>query len=174
MPAILRRILLSPGEPPSLSQLAATFPSLPSSPSYITFCSRDGILVVEKDLNTAVIHSSSDFLAVTNHDVQIESWSPEHWSATLKQGPGLMGIDTLLEDSVERKECITRMFRESSLGRSPRFEDVKAWITTEPLLNGATHFSCIMDPGTEGGGLVWACAYETPADIDEDEGSSFE
>jgi hypothetical protein len=178
MPATLRRILLSPGPPPNLSELAATFPSMPSSPGYVTFCSPDEVLVIEKDLKSAVIHTSSEFLAVTNHDKQVESWSQSLWEEALrKAGPELEGIQALLEDSVERKAIVTEMFHGSSLEAAPRFDHVKTWLNTKPILNETTHFSCIMDPAPEGGQLVWVRAYETPVNMDDSEhseASSFE
>ena len=33
--------------------------------------------------------------------------------------------------------------------------DVKLWLRKHPIRNELAHFSCIMDPSVEGGGLVW-------------------
>jgi hypothetical protein len=46
-------------------------------------------------------------------------------------------------------------------------KDVIEWLETKPLLNGCTHYSCVMDPSVEGGGLVWVKGYQEAVDMDE-------
>jgi hypothetical protein len=172
IPSRLREILLAPGPPPTLVELAKTFPPKLASPCYITFCSPDRILVIEKDLKTAIVHSRSDFLAVANHDQKMEDWSSDRWKTMLKKEgwPEVGGIREILEDSVERKELVAKFRRDDMKRRNLCVQDVKRWLTTKPILNEMTHFSCIMDPELEGGGLVWVRAYE---DAYSDGGSSF-
>jgi hypothetical protein len=161
-PSKLRRILLSPTPHPTISELSQIFPPSPCSPGYVTFCTPDDILVIEKDLKTAKILTSNEFLAVTNHDQIMETWSSEQWAYALtKEGfPGMGTIREILEDSVARKERMSRMWRSTSLkDAAVDVEDVKTWLTTEPIVNELTHFSCIMDPAAQGGGLVWVRAY---------------
>lgn len=163
-PSRLRRILLSPTPHPTISDLSQKFPPSPSSPGYVTFCTPDDILIIEKDLKTAKIITSNEFLAVTNHDQIMESWSSEQWvHALTKEGfPGIGAVREILEDSVARKERMSRMWRSTSLkDAAVDVEDVKTWLTTEPIVNELTHFSCIMDPAAQGGGLVWVRAYDS-------------
>ena len=113
-----------------------------------------------------MIHESPDFIAVTNHDTKVEEWNRETWEEALKHEPDVAGIHTLLFDSIDRKKCVARMFRSATRRhRSPDLADVIRWVTTQPVLNETTHFSCIMDPAR--GVLVWARAYATAVDMDE-------
>lgn len=38
-------------------------------------------------------------------------------------------------------------------------EDIQTWMEEYPIFNETTHFSCIMDPSAEGGGLLWVKSY---------------
>ena len=164
-PSLLRRIILAPGPPPTLSELAATFPSMISSPGYITFCSPEKAIVIEKDLKTAVIHSSADFLSVTNHDKKVEQWDPAAWEEALKNEPDVAGIHDMLYDSIDRKSCVADMFNDATKRRRrPELADLIKWVTTKPVLNETTHFSCIMDPTK--GEILWTRAYATPVKMD--------
>ncbi|KAH6911719.1 beta subunit of N-acylethanolamine-hydrolyzing acid amidase-domain-containing protein [Coprinopsis sp. MPI-PUGE-AT-0042] len=167
----LRHVLLSPAPTPALSTLGHRFKSLPASPCYLTFCSPTSVMTIEKDLKDARIRVSSDFLAVTNHDVVMEGLDEESYNRLLQEN-GV--IDELLEDSVERKECLVSMWR----GRQERgkrdgasLEQVKQWLRTYPVRNECTHFSCIMDPSRPGGGIRWAETFDgiIPQDIDDTE-----
>jgi hypothetical protein len=103
----------------------------------------------------------------------MEAWTHDQWVEALnKEGlPGVGGIRDILEDSVARKEIMVKMWRtKTGADREPakrtkavRVRNVKKWLTSEPIANDLTHFSCIMDPGVEGGGIVWARAYEDPS-----------
>jgi hypothetical protein len=172
IPSLLRHILLAPTPAPSLAHLAQTLPSTLSSPGYVTFCSPDEVLVIEKDLKTATTITSTDFLAVTNHDQAMESWSHDRWVEVLKNEglPSVGGVRDILEESVERKERVAKMWRSATCAGDDdvptnpdavvRVQDVKKWLTTEPIVNEMTHFSCIMDPAEDGGGLLWVRAYD--------------
>ncbi|KAH6907663.1 beta subunit of N-acylethanolamine-hydrolyzing acid amidase-domain-containing protein [Coprinopsis sp. MPI-PUGE-AT-0042] len=147
------------------------FKSLPASPCYLTFCSPTSVMTIEKDLKDARIRVSSDFLAVTNHDIAMEGLDEESYNRLLQEN-GVIG--ELLEDSVERKECLVSMWR----GRQERgkrdgasLEQVKRWLRTYPVRNECTHFSCIMDPSRPGGGIRWAETFDgiIPQDIDDTE-----
>ncbi|KAF6759399.1 beta subunit of N-acylethanolamine-hydrolyzing acid amidase-domain-containing protein [Ephemerocybe angulata] len=179
----LRTLLLSPGPAPSLSDVQAHFESAPASPCYLTFCSPDEVLIMEKDLKGLASEAriSDTFLAITNHDRAAEDWSKEKWVKVLKK-QGIVGeqsglTDMIMENSMHRKRCITELWEgrtecagpdleESSNGqgtvRGARVgvEEIKEWLRTYPLRNATTHFSCIMDPAREGGGILWAEACE--------------
>jgi hypothetical protein len=164
-PSLLRRIILAPGPIPTLAELAATFPPMICSPGYVTFCSPESAIVIEKDLKAAVIHSSSDFLSVTNHDKKVEQWDRDAWEQALQHEPDVAGIHNLLYDSIDRKECVAKMFSDATKRRRrPELADLIKWVTTKPILNETTHFSCIMDPTK--GEILWTRAYATPVKMD--------
>ncbi|KAF7309515.1 NAAA-beta domain-containing protein [Mycena indigotica] len=168
--SVLRKILLSPSPPPSLTLLAKTLPSTPSTPCYLTFCAPDGILILEKDLVTAKPRTSSTFIAVTNHDEHIEALSPDAWRSMLdKDGrPGVHGNDMLLRDSIERKECVMQVWHQRSQRQRARLtvQDVVGQLETQPVQNESTHFSCVMDPSIQGGGLLWVRVYPEPIEME--------
>jgi hypothetical protein len=102
----------------------------------------------------------------------MEAWSATHWKETLEKG-GLTdvgGIQAILQESMERKECVAAMWRELRRGQL-WVEDVRDWLETKPVTNECTHFSCVMDPEVEGGGLVWVRVYEESIDMGSFEGS---
>ncbi|KAJ6624846.1 beta subunit of N-acylethanolamine-hydrolyzing acid amidase-domain-containing protein [Mycena sp. CBHHK59/15] len=160
--SVLRTILLSPPPPPSLAFLAQTLPKQPSTPCYLTFCTPVGVLVLEKDLASAEAHTSPDFLAVTNHDVRMERLGTEEWRALLaREG---LGHDAIVEDSMERKACVSQIWARQ--GTRLKVKDVAQQMEVRPVLNECTHFSCVMDPGVEGGGLLWVKSYDEPVEMD--------
>jgi len=159
----LRQILLSPDPVPNIQELASTFEKMKSSSCYLTFCTPSQVLIVEKDLKSAVVRFSDEFLAVTNHDASMEQWSPERWREMLAKDRLLesAGARGIVEESMERKECLCQMWR--TKGVEPvSVDDLKLWLQKDPVRNEYTHFSCIMDPSVQGGGLVWveACDFE--------------
>ncbi|KAJ7746792.1 beta subunit of N-acylethanolamine-hydrolyzing acid amidase-domain-containing protein [Mycena maculata] len=162
IPSILRDILLSPSPPASPAAIAYTLPSRPSTPCYLTFCSPEAVIVLEKDLVTAVVHTSIDFLAVTNHDVHMEELTPDDFRARLKQEG--MGDDAIVDDSIERKECVSQMWVQKGAGL--KVADIAQQMEVQPVLNECTHFSCIMDPAVAGGGLLWVHAHEESVGLD--------
>ncbi|KAJ7065297.1 beta subunit of N-acylethanolamine-hydrolyzing acid amidase-domain-containing protein [Mycena amicta] len=168
--SVLRRLLLSPSPSPSLASLAETLPPIPSTPCYLTFCAPDRILILEKDLVTATPRTSSTFLAVTNHDERIEVLSPEAWREMIaKEGPpGMHGNDAILRDSMERKECVMELWTQRTQRQRGliRLRDVVDQLEIQPVQNESTHFSCVMDPGVQGGGIAWVRAYPEPIEMD--------
>ena len=152
----LRRVLLSPEPVPTLQELAVTFKTMETSSCYLIFCTPSEVLIMEKDLKSAVLHTSEQFLAVTNHDADMEAWTPEYWQKMLAKERFLeiSGAQAIVEESVDRKECLCKLWR--SKGVEPvSLDDLKVWLRTHPVRNELTHFSCIMDPSVKGGGLVW-------------------
>ncbi|KAL0953338.1 hypothetical protein HGRIS_004583 [Hohenbuehelia grisea] len=182
----LRSLLLSPGPATALSSLAESLPSFHTSPCYLTFCSSESVILFEKDLKQAIIRTDSrvgshaakgqdeELIVVTNHDVAMQSWSKERWDSALNSGSlRVSGMHDLVKDSVARKSTVLEMWRraidstegsaktmEGQQASKPlRLEDVRAWLKQPPVLDESTHFSCIMDPGMEGGGILWSCSY---------------
>ncbi|KAJ7460731.1 beta subunit of N-acylethanolamine-hydrolyzing acid amidase-domain-containing protein [Mycena latifolia] len=165
IPSILRAILLSPAPPRSLADLAKDLPRTPSTPCYLTFCTPADILVLEKDLVSAVARTSPNFLAVTNHDVRMEQLEPEGWRALLRQAH-VPGGDAIVDDSIERKQCVSQIWARNGAGLT--VQDVARQMEVRPVLNECTHFSCVMDPAVAGGGLLWVMAYEERIDMDDE------
>ncbi|ESK93156.1 hypothetical protein Moror_1092 [Moniliophthora roreri MCA 2997] len=169
--SLLRNLLLSPNpSPASLSALETELTSFPGSPCYLTFCTPDTIIVIERGLKSSVIHTSNTFLAVTNHDVEMESWSSETWDRLIgKQrhvegDAGLTGTRDLVTDSIERKGCVCSSWNRQS-GSRLTSKDVVGWLEVKPVLNECTHYSCAMDPSVPGGGLLWVRRYDEPVDM---------
>jgi len=158
----LRQILLSPEPVPTLKELASTFNKMKASSCYLTFCTPSEVLIVEKDLKSAVIKTSDQFLAVTNHDANTEEWTPEYWREMLAKERALVssGARGIVEESMERKECLCQLWRMKGLD-PVSVDDLKLWLRKHPVRNELTHFSCVMDPSAQGGGLVWveACDF---------------
>ncbi|KAJ6485781.1 beta subunit of N-acylethanolamine-hydrolyzing acid amidase-domain-containing protein [Mycena sanguinolenta] len=161
--SVLRNILLSPSPPPSLESLARNLPRTPSTVCYLTFCTPSSILILEKDLVTAVPRTSDDFLAVTNHDERIEGLTPDGWRTLLKAENEVH--DVLLDDSIERKQCVSQMWARKK-GKGLKVKDVVYQLQLQPVQNECTHFSCVMDPAIEGGGLLWVRSYEEPVEME--------
>ncbi len=161
VPSHLRAILLSPGLPQTLADLIqwATHPKTRLSSCYLTFCSPASVLVIERDLASATHQTSDDFLVCTNHNQDMEHLSqPELVQLLHKHGISGGAIEPIIADSVTRKECIMRKRRLTRRNRRS-LSELKEWLEEEPVKNECTHFSCIMDPSAEGGGLVWVQRY---------------
>ena len=152
----LRQVLLSPHPVPSLEELASKFKTMKTSSCYLIFCSPSEVLVMEKDLKSAVVRTSKEFLSITNHDEDMEAWSHEYWQEMLAKERFLevSGARGIVEESVDRKECICELWKLKGV-EPVTVGDIKLWLRKHPIRNELTHFSCIMDPSVEGGGLVW-------------------
>ena len=161
VPSHLRAILLSPGPPQTLTDLIhwVTHPKTRLSSCYLTFCSPTSVLVIERDLASVKHQTSDDFLVCTNHDQGMEHLSQRELVQLLhKNGISGGGVEAIITDSVTRKNCILRKRRSTRRNRRS-LSEFKEWLEEEPLKNESTHFSCIMDPSAEGGGLVWVQRY---------------
>ena len=152
----LRQVLLSPEPAPTLQELSEKFKKMKTSSCYLTFCTPSEVLIMEKDLKSAVVRTSEQFLAVTNHDADMEAWTPEYWQKMLEKERLLevSGARGIVEESVERKECLCKLWRLKGV-EPVTVDDLKLWLRKHPIRNELTHFSCIMDPSVEGGGIVW-------------------
>ncbi|RXW20802.1 hypothetical protein EST38_g5069 [Candolleomyces aberdarensis] len=135
----LRSLLLSPGPAPTLDEVQDWCKSEGGSPSYLTFCSKDEVLIIENDLvkrhsrsskgdtstpatpapssspTTPATYRSDTFLTVTNHDRALESLvnSPHSpsWIDILRQN----GFED--DGDGEDKISVARKIMESSMQR---------------------------------------------------------
>lgn len=185
----LRHLLIPPKTrpkrppPPDLAEIMKSFPSIRSTPSYLIFSNGIQTIVMEKDRKSARILSSPDCITVTNHDLGDE--------ARLKGGPpahhrkkhGGLQMDAIIDESINRKTCMTKKWADwcdgastSSKGKHasppPGLEQLIEWVEEYPITNNMTHFSTIMDPVT--GKVVWTTVWEPwesgeeSSEVDED------
>lgn len=151
----LRKILLHPAKPPSLISVQNIITKLTISPCFLTFCTPSNVLVIEKDLHTAYSRSSSEFLAVTNHDQTMETWTKDQWEETLYRENIPEAGREILDDSIERKRAMATLWGSALCSKPLEVKVISNWLKMHPLRNDNTHFSCLMDPAVEGGGLIW-------------------
>lgn len=135
-----------------------------AAPCYVILCSGTETTVVQKDLLNAQTRSAVDFIVHTNHDFAPTDPSGQAYSQ--RESSAILGMETLVEESKERKDCILskwtalarRQERELRRGRgreSPAIfeQTLQRWVKSYPIMNECTHFGCILDPGT--GTIRW-------------------
>ncbi len=156
--SVLRDYLLSPAAPPSLDALRSTLPAIPTSVCYLTFSDGKSSLVLEKDLDTAVIREPLDgFIVTTNLDDAIHTLSEEEIEGRMKTQPSLEIERWLILNSRERR-CVV----EDAWGKSKgaTLNTLIKWLKTWPVKNEFTHFACVMSPST--GSLLWVKRWKRP------------
>lgn len=128
--------------------------------AYIILCNGLETLVIEKDLKSSKMAQSSTFITTTNHDLSYES--EKFARSDTKQLFLGIGMEDLIVESVERKNCLVRKWDahqqrqrrkavSSKIGseieeEGIRIQDLKRWMLVYPVCNEETHFVCIMDP----------------------------
>ena len=119
------------------------------------------MLLVERDLDTAACRSSDDFLVCTNHDLNVEDLSEEELAQLLhEKGVSEDAVEDIRHaDSVLRKKYMMRKSGDPTWRKQRSLSQIKEWLEEKPVKNENTHFSCIMDPSAEAGGLVWVQRY---------------
>ena len=155
----------------TLDDIARDFSLVPTTAAYTTFCSGTRTIILEKDLTSANVLSSTGFLSVTNHDVSYEQScsEPDAQAAHMKHAKshslGIAMADIVAE-SIDRKMCLSNKWEElcrTQTKRSPSMvrarggnpekgvsvsvELLKEWMNEYPVMNSETHFMTIMDPG---------------------------
>ncbi|KAF3077450.1 Acid ceramidase [Trichoderma lentiforme] len=163
--SVLRHHLLHPEHhPPTINNVAKSITKTRSAPCYIIFCSGTETTVIQKDLVNAQTKSATDFIVHTNHD--FPPTDPSTQTNAQKESSSILGMETLVEESEERKDCILskwtalakRQQREFKRGKgreSPAIfeQTLQKWVKAYPIMNECTHFGCILDPGT--GTIRW-------------------
>ncbi|KAH0532797.1 hypothetical protein TsFJ059_001436 [Trichoderma semiorbis] len=163
--SVLRQHLLRPEHhPPTITNISKSITKTRSAPCYIILCSGTETTVIQKDLVNAQTKSSTDFIVHTNHD--FASTDPSSQANSQKESSSILGMETLVEESEERKDCILskwtalakRQQREFKRGKgreSPAIfeQTLQKWVKAYPIMNECTHFGCILDPGT--GTIRW-------------------
>lgn len=169
--AILREYLLpssttkggkttSSTSPPALAAIEASLPERPSTAAYLIFSDGERTVTMEKDNCTAVVGSSSEFVASTNHDVSSEETRPqdqENMESTPSQKLKLTGMEDLVEESTTRKRCMTQLHlhavkraKKANTTRGDHVavceQDLFTALDGYPITNEETHYSVVMDP----------------------------
>ena len=153
------------------SDISSTLPGTPTTAAYLIFSTSQETLILEKDLRTATTWHSSSFITTTNHDKSYEETTNNKSEYTAhsetKQRFLGIGMQDLIDESVERKACLTKKW-EAHLRRQRcrsedtivgiRAQDLKRWMLEYPVCNEDTHFVCVMDPG--GGEVRWVRRFE--------------
>jgi hypothetical protein len=163
--------------------ICTNIPITPSTAAYLIFCTGKEVLVLEKDRVTATILMSSNFLAVTNHDSRYDAQPYAAHAAHAKKAMMGVGMEDVVDESVERKQCLATKWetwsreqrRKRRRGAAERpegvlFEQLKAWMQEYPTRNSQTHFLCLMDPTQ--GTIRWARKYADGEFETEDESDS--
>lgn len=156
--SVLRDYLLSPAAPLSLDALRSTLPGIPTSVCYLTFSDGKNSLILEKDLDTAVIREPLDgFIVTTNLDDAIHTLSEEEIERHMKTQPSLEVDKWLISNSRERR-CVV----EDAWGKckGATLNNLIKWLKTWPVKNEFTHFACVMSPST--GSLLWVQRWKRP------------
>jgi hypothetical protein len=146
---MLREILTSP-IPKTLDSTIEQLEHHDAAPAYLILCSPDTTAILEKDYTSAKVATSTEFLACTNHDNELEDWADrefEKWAELTK--------DTLLSSTIERKHTA-----EDASQHVNNIEDLKKLTQTWPVLNSLTTFGVIMSPAR--GTIDWTAWYKEP------------
>lgn len=159
----LRSILIPPNprDSDSISSIQRRLPSLPSTAAYLIFSDGHRTLVMEKDRVTAHISTSSSFIAITNHDASSDN-NPAGATASDRAKLAVTGMNELVEESQDRKECIESKWKKAEAAFRRRRKDVNRgdadtvmsvtesqlikWVEAWPITNECTHYATIMDP----------------------------
>jgi hypothetical protein len=164
------------------TDILSNFPSIPTTASYLVFCTGGETILLEKDLRTATITRNSSFIAITNHDASYDTQhDDQHTEAAHVQHAKttIPGMQDIVNESITRKACLVNKWEQwpkltpkaeganDSQGEiAVPFNQLKTWMQEYPTCNEKTHYVCIMDPAE--GKVKWVRAYDE-GDI-EDQG----
>ena len=177
--SVLRQILLPRGalikqhgaSAQTLESIQTFLPTLPTTAAYLIFSDGDKTITMEKDHSAALVKSSEDFIAITNHD-EAEELEPEKMKSERSKSHKALevaGMTELAQESISRKHCTTRQWEKSRLKSSrigskatPKgLEKVTKLLKTYPITNEETHYAVVMDP--KAGKVVWERRYLEPS-----------
>ena len=121
---------------------------------------------MEKDHRTAIVSSSESFVVALNHDVEDEDPSSSQ-TGKVKQDRIVLettGMNDLVSSSINRKQCITKLWRDATVRPFIIPTEVYEWMDVYDITNEETHFAMVMDP--EAGKILWIKHYLNPIDVD--------
>ncbi len=187
--SVLRQYLLPSQSQPgtvkvpaqTLDSIEQSLPGITTTAAYLIFCDGDRTVTVEKDHRTAVIRSSYDFIAATNHDAAEETRSRSQHASDQDSSRALQttGMEGIVDESISRKSTVVKLW-EKSLGKAksnssqrlPKQRQILTekriaeWLDVYPITNEETHFATIMDP--KSGQIVWIKGFFSPIDFDSE------
>lgn len=175
--SVLRDILIPKSSTlPTLEKLRRELPSKASTAAYLIFCDGERTLTFEKDYDSAIVNSSSDFIVITNHDTAQEPAPGEQplgddagkENAVLTGVFENMSMNAIVLESSQRKRCMAQMWEKDTARSTKRVnvaderplvktERVATWMDTSPITDALTHYAVIMDPSI--GGFAWEKYY---------------
>lgn len=145
----------------TISSIQQKLPPLPSTAAYLTFSDGDETLVMEKDRVTAHNSTSASFIVITNHDASSDN-NPASASDSDKAKLAVTGMDELVEESQDRRQCIESKWKKAEAAFRRRRKDANQgssdtavsvtesqlikWVEAWPITNECTHYATIMDP----------------------------
>ena len=166
IPPLERSSVTRPGCP-MLAPIEREIPGVATTAAYLIFSDGARTIAIEKDHRTAVVHSSTDFVVITNHD-EAEELAPQAWTESQSHAHAALqmaGMQGLIEDSKCRKDCAMRLWKKSAKdfrgSKSVSQHQVTRWIERYPITNEETHYAVVMD-ATEGS-IVWSKRHLEPA-----------
>lgn len=182
----LRSILLPPSSGnghenfDTLSSIQRRLPPLSSTAAYLIFSDGDRTLVMEKDRVTAHTSTSSSFIVITNHDASSDN-NPAAASDSDNAKLAITGMDEIVEESQDRKQCIESKWKKAESAFRRRRKDANRgdedtamsvtesqlvkWVEAWPITNECTHYATIMDPLA--GDFVYLKRYLEPQTVSE-------
>ena len=139
-----------------------------STSAYLIFCQPERVYIVEKDHRRAKVRDSDTFLTAYNHDLKDEEDPSrlEQAAAELESMDDALGMAELVGLSLDRKECLEKMWTKRSLVCQRRYKqsrdvvtqaDVIKFLEHDEISNDETHYAVIMDP--KEGKVVWRKMY---------------
>lgn len=169
-----------------LQQVSCRGRPLLSTACYLCFSSGRETTIIEKDLATAKLSSSTEFIVVTNADAETdddEGRSAHQTKASKAAAEGvsssLTALEELIEDAKERKACAEQNYRKllrhqlkssrshrglsgqtSTRSHLPTVDDIVSLVQRFPTTNECTHFAAVLDPLT--GTVVWSSCWRLP------------
>jgi hypothetical protein len=128
------------------------------SPCYIILSSHSETMVVEKDLLVGKIRLARNFIVHTNHDIR--PIDPLDNTYSQKEKTTILGMEALLEESEERRDCIEKKWNSLAMRQKRKMKEegeeggviavrektLQGWVKAYPIMNECTHFGCILDP----------------------------
>lgn len=151
-----------------------------STACYFCFSSGHETTVIEKDLKTTKLSTSTDFIVVTNADTisaeDSDDKSKHSMSAPQTNSTGLItdspktALENIIEDANERKECAERNHRKLCRRRAttlrqddsdrglPTVGDIVTLVQEYPTTNECTHFAAVIVMDPLKGTITW-CRY---------------
>ena len=171
----------SQGELSLLDEIERDFPPVACTAAYIIMSDGEKGIVFEKDRITSKTRTSSTFVCATNHDVDDEKRHQSPSNGASNGWEGARGVakvsldfdDSLLEESIDRKECVEEAWERALSKQKQRVQhgrnaelvavmekDVIDLVQVWPVSNECTHYAAVLDP--RHGSVIWSRRWLDP------------